>query len=150
MDLIPGRILGRPHGGGHGNSLLYSYLENPIDRGTWWATVRRVAKSGKRLKQLCMHAHRNNLYYIHVCMYVYIYMYIVQHIYVCVCVLVAQSCLILCNPMNCSLPGSSVHGILQARILQWVIVLFSRGSSWPKNRTQVSRIAGGFFTIWAT
>ena len=65
----------------------------------------------------------------------YIYMYIVQHIYVCVyvcvcvCVLVAQSRLILCNPMDCSLPGSSVHGILQARILQWVIVPFSRGSS---------------------
>ena len=46
---------------------------------------------------------------------------------VCVCVLVAQSCLTLCDPMDCSLPGSSVHGILQARILEWVA--FSRGSS---------------------
>ena len=85
-DLIPGRILGRPPGGGHGNSLLYSYLENPIDRGTWWATVRRVAKSGQRLKQLCMHAHRNNLYYIHVCTYVYIYVYSTTYLCVCVCV----------------------------------------------------------------
>ena len=47
-----------------------------------------------------------------------------------------------------SLPGSSVHGILQARILEWVAVLFSRGSSWPRDQTCVSRIAGRFFTIW--
>ena len=47
---------------------------------------------------------------------------------VCAC-LVAQSCLTLCDPMDCSPPGSSVHGILQARILEWVAILFSRGSS---------------------
>ena len=52
--------------------------------------------------------------------------------------------------MVCSLPGSSVHGILQARILEWVAIPFSRGSSWPRDRTRVSRIAGRFFTIWAT
>ena len=52
--------------------------------------------------------------------------------------------------MDCSLPGSSVHAILQARILEWVAIPFSRGSSWPRDRTQVSRIAGQFFTIWAT
>ena len=45
----------------------------------------------------------------------------------CVCVLVAQSCLTLCNPMGCSLPHSSLHGILQARILEWVAIPFSRG-----------------------
>ena len=45
------------------------------------------------------------------------------------CVLVTQSCLTLCDPMDCSLPGSSVHGILQARILEWVAILFSRGFS---------------------
>ena len=44
-------------------------------------------------------------------------------------VLVAQSCLILCDPMDCSLPGSSVHGISQARILQWVTISFSQGSN---------------------
>ena len=53
-------------------------------------------------------------------------------------------------PMDCSLPDFSVHGILQARILEWVAVSFSRGSSQPGDRTQVSRIAGGFFTTWAT
>ena len=49
-----------------------------------------------------------------------------------------------------SLPGSSAHGIPQARILEWVAIPFSRGSSWPRDRTQVSWIAGRFFTIWAT
>ena len=49
-----------------------------------------------------------------------------------------------------SLPGSSVPGIFQARTLEWVAIPFSRGSSWPRDRTQVSHIAGGFFTIWAT
>ena len=62
----------------------------------------------------------------------------------------AQSCWTLCNPMDCSLPGSSIHGILQARILEWVAIPFSRGSSGPQDRTQISLIAGGFFTIWAT
>ena len=52
-------------------------------------------------------------------------------------VLVAQSCLTLFDPMDCSPPYSSVHGILQARILEWVAIPFSRGSSWPSNRTQV-------------
>ena len=65
-------------------------------------------------------------------------------------VLVAQLCLTLCDPMNCNQPGSSVHGILQARILEWVDIPFSRRSSWPRDWTQVSCIAGGFFTIWAT
>ena len=88
---------------------------------------------------------------------------------------VAQLCLTLCNPMDCSLPGSSVNGILQARILEWVAVPFSRGSSQPRDQTRVSHIAGGslpseppgklkttgvggqvsstagkFFTIWTT
>ena len=55
-----------------------------------------------------------------------------------------------CNPMDCSPPGSSVHGILQARILKWVGIPFSRGSSWPRDQTRVSCIAGRFFTIWVT
>ena len=63
---------------------------------------------------------------------------------------VAQSCPSLWDPMDCSLPGSSVHGILQARILEWFAISFSRGSSQPRGRTQVSRIAGRCFTIWAT
>ena len=60
---------------------------------------------------------------------------------------VAQSSATLCNPMDRSLPGSSVRGISQARVLEWVAISFSRGSSRPGNRTQVSRIAGGRFTL---
>ena len=62
----------------------------------------------------------------------------------------AQSCPTLCDPMDCSLAGSSVHGIFQARILEWVAISFSRGSSPPRDRTQVFHIAGRLFTIWAT
>ena len=57
---------------------------------------------------------------------------------------IAQSCLTLCDPMDWGLPGSSVHGILQARILEWVAVPFSRGSSQPRDQTQVSHITGRF------
>ena len=71
--------------------------------------------------------------------------------YVCaVLCLVTQSCLTLSNPMDCSLPGSFVHRILQVRILKWVDYPFSRGSFWPRNRTKVSCIAGRFFNSWAT
>ena len=75
---------------------------------------------------------------------------------------VTQSYPALCNPMDCSLPGSSIHGIFQARVLEWVATSFSRGSSWPRDWTQVSRIAGRHFTtqvchiagrrftVWAT
>ena len=56
----------------------------------------------------------------------------------------------LCNLMDCSPPGSFVHGILQARILEWVAILFSWGSSRPRDQTWVSCIAGRFFTLWAT
>ena len=52
--------------------------------------------------------------------------------------------------MDCSPPGSSVHGILQARILEWPAIPFSRGSSWPRDQIQVSSIVGRFLTIWAT
>ena len=62
-------------------------------------------------------------------------------------VLVAQSRLTLCDPMDCSRPGSSVHGILQARILEWVAIPFSRGSSQPKDQTHISYIEGRFFII---
>ena len=68
---------------------------------------------------------------------------------VCVCVLVTQWCPTLCNPMDYSPPGSSIHGVLQARILEWVTMPSSRGSSWPRDQTRVSCIAHRFFTIWA-
>ena len=63
---------------------------------------------------------------------------------------VAQSCLTLCDPMDYSLSGFSIDGIFQARVLEWIAISFSRGSSWPRNRTQVSCIAGRHFTVWAT
>ena len=64
------------------------------------------------------------------------------------CALITQSCPTLCDPMDCSPPGSSVHGLLQARILGWVAIPSSRASSWPRDWTWVSCIGGRFFTIW--
>ena len=62
--------------------------------------------------------------------------------YVCRHAQSLQQCLTLCDPMDCSLPGSSVHGILQAKILEWVAIPFSRGSSQPRERTHVSSAKG--------
>ena len=62
---------------------------------------------------------------------------------------VTQSCPTLCDPMDCSLPDSSLHGILQARVLEWVAISFSRGSSRPRDRTRVSCIPGRCFNLWA-
>ena len=66
------------------------------------------------------------------------------------CVLVPQSCLTLRDPMDYTLPDSSVHGILQARILEWVVIPFSRASFQLRDQTSVSCIARRLFTIWAT
>ena len=63
----------------------------------------------------------------------------------------AQSCLTLCDPMDCSLPGSSVHGILQARILEWVTISSSEGLPDPRIEPAFpvsSALAGGFFSTW--
>ena len=82
------------------------------------------------------------------CVYIYIYMiykvYNIHKVYIYKKLKVAQSCPTLCNPMD-----YTVHGILQARLLEWVAFPFSTGSSQPRDRTQVSHIAGGFFTSWA-
>ena len=56
----------------------------------------------------------------------------------------------LCDSMDCSLPGSSVRGIFQARIMEWVAISFSRGTSWPRDGSWVSWTAGRIITIWAT
>ena len=63
---------------------------------------------------------------------------------------VTQSCLTLCHPMDCGLPDSSVHGIFQARVLEWVAISFCRGFFRPRDWTQVSCIADRPFTIWVT
>ena len=74
-----------------------------------------------------------------------------NHGQVCVCAKSLQSCPTVCDPMDyiaCQVPLSM--GVLQARILEWVAMPSSRGSSWSRDLTQVSHIAGGFFTVWAT
>ena len=63
---------------------------------------------------------------------------------------VTQSCPTLCDPVDCSLLGSSARGIFEARMLEWVAISFSRGSSLHRDRTQVSCIVGRCFTVWAT
>ena len=63
---------------------------------------------------------------------------------------VTQSCPTLCNPMECSLPGSSFHGFFQAIVLEWIAISFSRGSSQARDRTRVSHIVDRCFTVWAT
>ena len=63
-------------------------------------------------------------------------------------VFIAQLCPTLCDPKDCSLPGSSDHGTFQARILEWVAILFSRGSFQPRDRTWVYHTEGRFFTIF--
>ena len=67
-----------------------------------------------------------------------------------VVVVQSLSCVWLCDPMDCNPLGSSVHRILQARILEWVAISFSRGSSWPRDWTQVSHIASRCLNLWAT
>ena len=65
-------------------------------------------------------------------------------------VLAAQLCSTLCDCIDCRPPGSAVHGVLQTRILEWVVIPFSRESSQPRDGTCISCITGKFFTIWAT
>ena len=67
----------------------------------------------------------------------------------CVCIHLSVMSNSLRSP-DCNTPGTSVHGILQARILEWAAFPFSRRSSWPRAQTRVSWIAAGFFTIWDT
>ena len=117
--------VGRSPGGGHGNPLQYSCLENLHRQrslhspwsprvGHDWATTHSTA-----------------------------------FVTTDFCCWVTQSYLSLCDPMDCSQASLSME-ILQARILKWVDVPFSRESSQPRDQTQVSHIAGRFFTIWAT
>ena len=65
-------------------------------------------------------------------------------------VLAAQSCPTLCDPMDCSPPGSSVHGISQTRILEWSAISFFRGAAQTMDQAHVSCLAGRFFTVWST
>ena len=99
------------------------------------------------------HTHISSYIYLRVIFYhmsytydIFYHIYIYTHIYIYLRdVKVAYSCLTHCDPID-----YTVHGILQARILEWVAFPFSRGSSQPRDQTQVSRTAGRFFTSWAT
>ena len=94
---------------------------------------------------MCIYTH------IHTCLCMYIYTHMHTHVSIYVCTqtlpICAQACPTLCDPVDCSLPGCSVHGILQAIILEWLAVSFSRVSSQLRDGTQVSCIAGIFFTV---
>ena len=111
-------------GEGNGNPLLCCYLENPRDRGAWWSAVCGVTQSQTRLKQLSSSSS--------------------------ILFSVAKLCQTLCDPMDCSLPGSSIHGIFQARILEWVAISSSRGSSQLRDQTHVSCIGRQILYHWAT
>ena len=103
-------------GEGNGNPLQCSCLENPRNGGAWWAAIYGVTQSRTRLKRLSSSRNSN----------------------LCVCAKSPQPCPTLCNPMDCSPLGFSVHGILQARILEWVAMPSSRGSSPPKELNPIS------------
>ena len=96
-------------GGGNGNPLQNSCLENPRDRGAWWAAVYGVAQSQTRLKRLSSSSSSSTL----------------SHSVV----------LTPCCPMDCSLPASSLHGILQAGILEWIAISSSRDLPDPRIRS---------------
>ena len=87
-----------------------------------------------------MFAHAHTCIYIHMCI----------NICACMCAKSLQSYLTLCDPEDWGPPGSSLHGFLQARILEWVATPVFRGSSLTRDQTQVSCIAGRFLTVWAT
>ena len=121
---------GRSPGEGNGNPLQYSCLENPMDRGAWWATIHGVTKSRTRLSDFCVCRWRGAPGIPQAPVSAWHWVPSLQtreeggpspsE------VKVAQSCPTLCDPMDCSPSGSSVHGILQARILEWVAISFLR------------------------
>ena len=110
--------------GENGNPLQCSCLENPRDGGAWWAAVYGVTQSQTRLKRLSSRSSSIQ--------------YEVTLLICAVCVPCAQLYSSPSDPLNCSSPGSSVHGTLQARILEWVAIPCSRGTSQPRDQTQVS------------
>ena len=130
---IPG--LGRSPGGKYGNPLQYSCLENPMDGGAWQSTVHRVTKTQTPWSYLaCRYASWGSIKYIN-----QVKGHNLKSLqWKLVLGIWSLACLTLCDPMDCSLPGSSVYEILQARILEWVAILSSRGSSQPRNRTCIS------------
>ena len=134
---IPGQ--GRSPGEENSNPLLFSCLENYMGRDAWQATVHRVTESLTQLSRHYSQAIRSDKVLLHKAT-------ISGEKSECQS-LVLTPCLTLFDPMNCSLPVSSVHEILQARILEWVAIPFFRGSSQPRDRIWASCITSRFFTL---
>ena len=100
-----------------GSPLLWASSRRPIISNKYCSKLDQIkAALGKKYPKL---VNRKHLIFYHAC--------VISHF----------SHVWLCNPMNCKPPGSSVHGILQARILEWVAMPSSRGSSWPRDRTHI-------------
>ena len=153
-------------GEGNGNPLLYSCLENPRDRGAWWAAIYGVAQSQTRLEQLSMHTWmhaKRHGFYPWVGKIPWRRAWQSTPVFLPGETLgqrswwttvkkneVTRSCPTLCDLMDSSLLGSSIHGNLQARVLEWAAISFSRGSSKPRDRTWVSCIADKHCTVWDT
>ena len=142
-----GKTLGKIEAGGEGENRRWDNWKASLTQRTWvWASSGRwwldreawhAAVHGVTKSQTWLSNWTATGLYIHICWWWW-------------WCEVAQSCPTLCDPMDCSPPGSSIHGILQARILEWVAISFSRGSSQPRDQTQVSCIAGRRFNFWAT
>ena len=113
---IPGP--GRSPGKGHDNPFQYSCLENTMDRGDWQSTFHRIAKSWTQLD----HFYHKSISFFKAIIFCNIYRNNA-------CMLSHSVISDSCSPMDCSPPGSSLHGIFQAKILDWVAIFFSRGSS---------------------
>ena len=129
-------------------------LKNPMDRGAWRATVHRVTKSWTRQHEqankassqdpsLSQDGDKNN----HLLWFCSFLLSVIYWLIYC-CYLVTKSCL-FCNPMDCSPTGSSVHGISQAGILEWVAIPFSSGSSRPRDQTLVLCTGRRILYHWA-
>ena len=114
----------------HTNSLLFWKVEDVLHDSTYWISCAPFDKFYSFLTLACI-----------------LFCLFVSHSVWLSC---SVSQVWLCHPMDCDPPGSSVHGILQTRIQEWVSLSFSRGSFWPRGWTHISHIAGRFFTIWAT
>ena len=123
------------NGEGNGNPLQCSCLENPRDGGNWWSAIYGVTQSQTRLKRLSSSSNPKSQR----CSLVFLYETVSHSV-------MSDSV----TPWTVAPPGSSVHGILQARILGWVAISFSRWSFQTRDRTWVSWIAGTYFTIWVT
>ena len=117
---IPG--LGRFPGEGNGYPLQYSCLKISMDRGAWWAAVHGVTNT----TPCYIHGWASNTDLGHV-----------------LCAKSLQSCWTLCDPRDHSLPGSSVHGSLQTRALEWIAIPFFRESSQPRNWTHITYVSLG-------